>query len=239
MANLILQELVPLITAFAILLNSIGGIFGVVVIPYNPDRVEVSLGSNVISDVDEVLEYYNSAVKKTGFVLGTSSYDFSEFTLKESDTDFTSFVQDYIQGLESNSTSVFSVPGEGVLTAADVKSAKMSAEDGKTTVIIKVKDYSHGFYDNSSNNPVTNAFGYSTDVNGFFDSTGMTITDGDMEFTYTDCVISCVIDDKSGKIIYGDWDTTCSTDVENLAISVYDTELIMDFCFKMESHIDI
>ena len=71
MANLILQELVPLITAFAILLNSIGGIFGVVVIRYNPDRVEVSLGSNVISDVDEALEYYNSAGKKTGFVLGT------------------------------------------------------------------------------------------------------------------------------------------------------------------------
>ena len=64
MLNLILQRMVPMITAFVVMLNGIGSVFGVVVVPYNPERVEVSLGSNVNSDIDEVLEYYNAAVKK-------------------------------------------------------------------------------------------------------------------------------------------------------------------------------
>lgn len=240
MANLILQEFVPLITAFVIMLNSIGGIFGVVVVPYNPERVEVTLGSNVISNVDEVLECYNSAVKKTGFVLGSSSYDLSEFSFDTDNEDIKQLAEIYVQSLESSSTAVFDVPGEGIISSSDVKSAKMSVKDGKKTIIINVKDYSHEASDNKTDNPISNAYGYSTDMFSAFESNGVTISGGDMEISYTDCTISCVIDEKSGKIIYGDWDTSCLFEADNLTMNFKDTKItIGDFSFKTVSYIDV
>lgn len=239
MANLILQEIVPLITAFVVMLNSIGGIFGVVVVPYNPERVEVTLGNNVISNVDEVLDCYNSAVKKTGFVLGSSSYDLSEFSI-DADEDLEQLMEIYVQSLESSSSAVFAVPGEGVISPSDVKSAKMSVKDGKKTIIINVKDYSHEASDNKTDNPISNAYGYSTDMFSAFESNGVTISGGDMEISYTDCTISCVIDEKSGKIIYGDWDTSCLFEADNLTMNFKDTKItIGDFSFKTVSYIDV
>ena len=239
MSNVILQYLVPMITALAVCLNAIGGIFGVVVIPYNPERTEVSLGSNVTSDVDDVLEAYNNAVKKTGFVLGTYSYDFSETDFDTDNVKTNQLLKTYFDSMEATSTAVFAVPGEGKLTKSDVKSAKMSVEDGKRTVIIKVKDYSHGLEDKSNNNPIVNAFGYSTDTSSVFSATGMTINGGELEFNYTDCIISCVIDDN-GKIIYGDWDVNCITSVEDFSVSIKDYEVSMgSFDFTMAVNTDI
>ena len=244
MANLILQELVPVITAFVIFLNSIGGIFGTVVIPYNPERVEVTLGSNVETSVDKVLEHYNAAVKKTGFVLGNASYDFKEFNYETDKEEMSelmkTYLETYTETMEATSTAVFEIPGEGNISASDVKSAKMSVKDGKRTIIIKVKDYSHDLTDNSKNNPITNAFGYSTDMSGIFGSNGMPISGGNMEFTYTDCIISCIIDDNSGKIIYGDWDTTGIVETDDLTVTIGNTQVpVGDFDFELASHTDI
>lgn len=243
MANLILQRLVPIITAFVILLNSIGGIFGVVVIPYNPDRVEVSLGSNVISDVDEVLEHYNSAVKKTGFVLGSSGYEIigtPVVTIKGSDNPAIN-MDAFWQSFEENPIYVFGIPGEGKLTASDVKSAKMSVENGKRVILISVKDYKHGLKDKNTDNPYSNAYGSSTtDFEESLTSLGMTFSSGQCEFSYTNCVISCVIDDNSGKIIYGDWDSDYTFNAKDLTMKVFDTELIFEeFSYKMGYDIDI
>ena len=127
MLNLILQRMVPMITAFVVMLNGIGGVFGVVVVPYNPERVEVSLGSNVNSDIDEVLEYYNAAVKKTGFVLGKTATYYEDFDF--ADDDFGEFMQVYINELNNQTVSVFAVPGTGSLTEADVKKLKARAEE--------------------------------------------------------------------------------------------------------------
>ncbi|MBQ7121342.1 MAG: hypothetical protein IJO03_03665 [Clostridia bacterium] len=244
MANLILQELVPIITAFVIFLNSIGGIFGVVVIPYNPERTEVTLSSNVVSDVDDVLEYYNAAVKKTGFVLGNASYDILNFNYETDKEELSEFMKTYLETytetIEATSTAVFEVPGEGNISKSDVKSAKMSVKDGKRTITIKVKDYSHDLTDKSNANPITNAFGYSTDISSIFGSNGMPINSGNIEFTYTDCTISCIIDDNSGKIIYGDWDTTSIVEADNLTVTVGDTQVpVGDFNFEMASYTDI
>ena len=244
MSNLILQELVPVITAFVIFLNSIGGIFGVVVVPYNPERVEVTLGSNVETNINKVLEYYNSAVKKTGFVLGNSSYDVLEFNYKPSKNESSEFIKTYldtyIETLEETSSAIFEVPGEGIISASDVKSAKMSVKDGKRTIIIKIKDYSHNLSNNNSDNPITNSFGYSTDVGGIFDSRSISLSGGDMEFTYTDCVISCIIDDNSGKIIYGDWDTFGTVVTDGLTVTIGDSQIsIGDFDYELATHTDI
>lgn len=240
MANLILQELVPVITAFVVFLNSIGGIFGTVVVPYNPERTEVTLGSNVETDIDKVLEHYNAAVKKTGFVLGNAGYDLSDYSFESDNESLNQFMQSYIEGIEATSTAVFEVPGEGNISASDVKSAKMSVKDGKRTIIINVKDYSHDLTDKSNDNPITNAFGYSTDMSGIFSSFGTPVNGGSMEFTYTDCTISCIIDDNSGKIIYGDWDTTGIVETDNLTLTVGDTQIpVGDLSFELDSYIDI
>lgn len=238
MLNLILQRMVPMITAFVVMLNGIGGVFGVVVVPYNPERVEVSLGSNVNSDIDEVLEYYNAAVKKTGFVLGKTATYYEDFDF--ADDDFGEFMQVYINELNNQTVSVFAVPGTGSLTEADVKSAKMSSEDGKRTIIIKVKDYSHTFKDNNKNNPITNAFGYTTDLEGYFESIGVDFISGEMEFEYTDCVISCVVDENSGKIIYGDWDSTVTNVWSEVTFSFYgETFTVRNCSYTGKSCVDI
>lgn len=234
MLNIIVQEMVPLITALVVMLNSIGGIFGVTVVPYNPERVEVTLGSNVNSDVDEVLEYYNAAVKNTGFVLGKMSSDYTYVNVEN--TEAGESMQMYFAEMEKVSNFVFAVPGEGEIQKADVTSAKMSSEDGKRVVIIRIKDYMHGVADDNDNNPITNALGAETDLEDYFLLLGMT---GDFEFVYSDVVISCVIDEDSGKIIYGDWDYTCITECEDVVIDMSEDIVVGDLDFTMECHIDI
>ena len=50
MKALILQKLVPLLTTFALFLNSLGGMLGIgVIIPYNPERIEVAVSGDVIT----------------------------------------------------------------------------------------------------------------------------------------------------------------------------------------------
>lgn len=238
MFNLILQRMVPMITAFVVMLNGIGGVFGVVVVPYNPERVEVSLGSNVNGDIDEVLQYYNNAVKNTGFVLGKSSSYYTDFDFE--DAEYGEFMQMFFAEMENETTSVFAVPGIGSVTQADVKSAKMSSKDGKRTIIIEVKDYSHGLEDKNESNPITNAFGYTTDMGDYFESMGIEFTSGEIEFVYTDCVICCVVDENSGKIIYGDWDNTVTSVWSDISVTFYgDTITIGNCSYTGEYCIDI
>ncbi len=240
MANLILQKLVPLITSFVLVINSIGGLFGnSAVIPYNPERTDVVVSGTVITDKAEVLEYYNAAVKKTGFVLGTTGLEIiGTPTVKADGYEDTAISMDaYWQAMESTSTAVFKVPGEGNLTVSDIKSAKMSVNDGKRSIIINVKDYKHGLTDENTSNPMINAFGFSTDSKGILESMNMNFNK--YECTYTDCEISCVIDDN-GKIIYGDWDHTGEVKAYDITVSFMDFEYKIDeMSYKMKTVTDI
>ena len=76
MKALILQKLVPLLTTFALFLNSLGGMLGIgVIIPYNPERIEVAVSGDVITDVDKIVARYNEAVNNSGFVIASTKYD--------------------------------------------------------------------------------------------------------------------------------------------------------------------
>lgn len=231
MTNLILQRLVPLLTSFALFINSVGGLFGVsAVIPYNPERTDVVVSGDVITDIDEILDYYNAAVQKTGFVIGTSSMDV--IGTPEVETDFAEEMDasDYWEGIDGMETYIFEVPGEGDILASDVKSAKMSVADGKRAVIINIKD---------NNDSVSRAFGWTMSLEDAFEMVGLNVTIGEYKQTYTDNTISCIIDDNSGKIIYGDWDSTANTAVTDMTVSVFGEEFTMSMEYTGETHIDI
>lgn len=231
MTNLILQRLVPLLTSFALFINSVGGLFGVsAVIPYNPERTDVVVSGDVITDIDDILGYYNEAVQKTGFVIGTSSMDV--IGTPEVETDFAEEMDasDYWEGIDGMETYIFEVPGEGDILASDVKSAKMSVADGKRAVIINIKD---------NNDSVSRAFGWTMSLEDAFEMVGLNVTVGEIRQTYTDNTISCIIDDNSGKIIYGDWDSTANTAVTDVTVNVFGEEFNMSMEYTGETHIDI
>ncbi len=239
MGNLILQRLVPAITAFVVFINSVGGLFGnSAVIPYNPERTDVVVSGEVITDIEKVLDCYNEAVENTGFVLGSAKTFMAETPVLEMplDEELKSLIVTLFESMNITSSTIFEIPYEGNITVADVRDAKMSVDGDKTSIIINIKDYSHGITDENSSNPITNAFGFSTDVKASFDELGM--APEEVYFEYTDCVISCIVDD--GKIIYGDWDYICSAEINDLSMTFRDTDIRIDkMRLVMESNTDI
>lgn len=234
MINLILQRFVPLLTTIALLLNNIG--LGVV-IPYNPVRTDVVVSSDVTTDIDDVLECYNSAVKKTGFVIGTYSSDTIGTPSASVQGDNSVDMSYYWDALEDQETYIFKVPGEGGILKSDVKSAKMSVKDGKISVIIKIKDTKRS--GNGAEDAISRAYGWSYDYGDMFSSLGLTMVSGKITESHTDCTISCVIDENSGKIIYGDWDSTGKMVADDLKLSMFGVEITMDMDFTLTYHYDI
>ncbi len=239
MLNLILQELVPLLTAFALFINSIGGLFGVsAVIPYNPERTEITVSGEISTDTAEILEYYNSAVKETGFVIGTSSSEIigtPTSSTDKSDYDLTA----YWEAIEETETYIFEVPGDGNIIASDIKSAKMSVNDGKRVIILEIKDVNRT---GETDDAIARAYGWSSTLAETFSALGgsITVEGGEIKESYTDCIISCVIDEKSGKIIYGDWDATGSVNVKDITVKAFDSvEFTMNLDYTSRQYTDI
>ncbi len=243
MFNLILQNLVPLITVFAIFINSVGGLFGVsAVIPYNPDRTDVVLSGEITTDVNKVLDCYNSAVKKTGFVIGTNKINIvgtPEFTISGLDSSTSVDIDAYWDALNGSSSYIFEVPGEGKITSADVKSAKMCESDGEKIIVINIKDYKHGLTD-GENNPITNSFGFVTDMKESFSAAGIELADNcNAELSYTNATITCVVDER-GKIIYGDWDIEADFDASDFTFTMLgNTFTCEELSYTMGYSIDI
>lgn len=238
MLNLILQRFVPFLTAITMMLNTIGGFFGInTVIPYNPVRTDVVVSGDVTTDIDAVLECYNSAVKKTGFVIGEYSVDVIGTPTASVQGDSSVDMSYYWEILENEKTHIFKVPGEGGILKSDVKSAKMSAEDGKISVIIKIKDTKRS--GEGGEDAISRAYGWSSDYSDMFSSLGANMISGEITDSYTDSTISCVIDENSGKIIYGDWDSTGRMVADDLKLSMFDIEFTMDMDFTITTHYDV
>ncbi len=239
-SSLILQRLAPVITAMVVALNSLAGVFGAApVIPYNPERTDVVVSGEITTDVDEILEYYNAAVKKTNksFVIGSSYSDIigtPEVITngKPSANDY--YLEAYWSAYEETATTVYKVPGEGEVIAADVESAKMSVNDGKRYIILDIVD----FEGEDINNPSGRVYGYSVGVIEGMEDLGFTVSD--VQISYTDNTVSCIIDDDSGKIIYGDWDSTGSVVATDITMDMLDPEFKMDkIAFSMTTSIDV
>lgn len=206
-----LNRAAPLVTALALFLNSVGGLFGLApAIPYNPERTDIVISGNYEWDIEEILGYYNAAVKKTnsGLVMGTVTKEISiepKYILEGEETEK---VKEFLGTFCDSQSAIYKIPGDGEILPSDVERAKMTVEDGKRTIILHVK-----YYTVAGDNTIGRAYGIKngvterlnerpyTDVNGTFsESFGLP------ENINGYSVISCVIDDRSGKIIYGDWD---------------------------------
>lgn len=226
MKALILQKLVPLLTTFALFLNSLGGMLGIgVIIPYNPERVDVAVSGDVITDVDKIVARYNEAVNNSGFVIASTRYDKFEISNadygKQNDS-IASLMDIYIDSFTSTVTYSFEVPGNRAVLASDIKSAKMSEKDGETTIILElVNDYA----------ALARVFGWDEDESTFedaFKDTGFIVSMGDSEMSYDNITVSCIIDDN-GKIIYGDWDYDFRFSAKNIEAKISDMEMTFSF----------
>ncbi len=242
MLDFIVQTALPLITAFVMLINSIGSLFGnSAVIPYNPERTDIVISEDAVTDIEQILAVYNEAVKNTGWVLGTVNATIAEAPEFDMDggtePEFIEFINEIFEDTISASSSVLEVPGEGNLTASDVDGAKMCEKDGKIFIKIEVKDYECSLNDTNTSNPITNAFGVSTTSE--IDTFGKyVVTVGENTNKYDDCEIECII--ENGKIIYGDWDYDVEFYAEDLALSIFGSEMKYNyFSVKYEQDVDI
>lgn len=240
MLNLILQKMIPLLTTFALFINSIGGLFGVsAVIPYNPERTEIVVSGEVTTDVAEILDYYNSAVKKSGFVIGKTTSDIIGTPTMNSNGNFSVDMSAYWDAFEATETYIFEIPGDGNIIPSDVKSAKMSVNDGKRVIILEIKDIKTA---NETDGALSRAYGWTSNASEIFSSLGMEIEGGEIKESYTDNRISCVIDEKSGKIIYGDWDSTGTISMKDVNVTMKfleDYSLTISMDYTARSYIDV
>ncbi len=238
-SSLILQRLAPVITSFVVVLNSIAGVFGAApVIPYNPERTDVVVSGEISTDIDEILGYYNAAVKKTNksFVIGSTSSDIigTPEIIVDGDTSADDYMEAYWSAYEETAATIFKIPGNGEVIAADVESAKMSVKDGKRSIILDIVD----FEGEDINNPSGRVYGYSVGIAEGMNDLGFEIAN--IQASYTDNTVSCIIDDDSGKIIYGDWDSTGSVVVTDITSDMFDFEFKMDkMSFSMTTSIDV
>lgn len=231
MTNLLLQNMTPLLVAIAMIANSIGGVLGLgQLIPYNPERTDVVVSGDVSTDIDDIVEIYNAALEKTGFVIGTTSNEFVEEPVIESEieNEYTEiFMDSFIASYNDTTANIFNVPGSGI-ESSDVKSAKMSSNNGNTSIIINIKDFKGDI--NDVDHGVARAMGFvSSDI----------FEDGHVTVSYTDCVIACVINEKTGKIVYADLDYKGETKAKDIEYTLGDMVIVYDMEFTIVSHIDI
>ncbi len=175
-------------------------------------RPDFKLGDVVNSNTAQVLEIYNAAVKKTdnSSPEGVYYYEFKNLEIenKELESLFKSVFKNVFNG---EKTEWYDVPGDGTLKADDVKSAKCSTHNGKTTVIIEVKDHTDNINTNANDSSISRAMGSGGNITDIADLMApITITSGldTFEIKYTNCKIACIIDDTTGEILYGEWSYT-------------------------------
>lgn len=211
-----------IITFFMSIIMTLLSFFG---INQRPDFI---LGDEVNSDTSQVIAIYNNAVKKsdTSSPEGEYYYNFIDVTSDNKDLE-SIYKTIFRSAFNGEKTEYYDVPGEGLLKTDDVKSAKCSTKDGKTTVIIEVKDHSDTVNTNPEDNPIARAMGATVDVNNFANLLPFKIESGleSLEIKYTDCKISCIIDDSTGIILYGEWKYTITYNFGNLVMNINGTPI--------------
>lgn len=216
----IIVKLISTMVSFVMMLLSLFGI-GV------DQRPEFVLGENVNSNAQEVLAVYNAAVIKTDedAPLVETKMVLDDLSMGSGSGETISFAKPVIKDiLEDTVFEAYDIPGEGLITADDVISAKSSSENGRTTVIIEVKDQVDGIEADAYNGgPVSRAVGTFGNMEAVFGELGAEFVSGGetIKFTYTDCTVSCIIDEATGEIIYGEWDY-------DICMSIGSAEFSMD-----------
>lgn len=201
-------------------------------------RPEFVLGENVNSNAVQVLEVYNNAVIKTDedAPLVTTTMSLEDLVMDGMNAGTVTMLKSMMNDmLAEEAFEDYDIPGKGELTADDVVSAKMSTEEGLTTVIIKVKEQIDDGYGNAKGSaPVSRAMSTLGNVAGIMEETDFISGGENLEITYTDCTLACIIDDATGMILYGEWYYNVTLEMDGLVINAGESPLeISDVSYTM------
>lgn len=191
---------------------------------------EFVLGENVNSNVAQVLEVYNDAVIETDkdAPLVETLMSLEELSMSGNMSSTITMMKPVINDLLSDiAFEDKDIPGKGQLKADDVISAKMSTDEGKTTVIIEVKGQTDDAYGDAENGgPVSRAMGTAGDLAKIFEEIGYISSGLDsIEIQYTDCKIACIIDETTGEIIRGEWYYNMTMEMDEVTLNFGETPL--------------
>ncbi len=219
---MIFSKIMSLFLSFIMALLNIFGLGG-------EKRPEFVLGENVNSNVTQVLEVYNAAVTKTDkdAPLVKTVMSLEELIMDGMSGSTVTMLKPMMNDmLAEEAYEDCDIPGEGELKADDVVSAKMSTEEGLTTVIIEVKDQTNDVYGNAKDGEsVSRAMGTAGDVAQYLEETGLFSGVENIEITYTDCTLACIIDDATGEILYGEWYYNMTMVMDGLVINAGESPL--------------
>lgn len=219
----IISKIISLIVSVVMAILNIFGLGG-------EKRPEFVLGENVNSNVAQVLEVYNNAVIETDkdapLVKNTMSL---EDIKMGSGTSAISFAKPMLKDmLEDEVYEYYDIPGKGELKADDVISAKMSTKEGLTTVIIEVKGQTNDAYGNAKDGEsVSRAMGTVGNIAQYIEETGIISGYENIEITYTDCTLACIIDDATGEILYGEWFYNMTMNMDGVIINIGESPIEM------------
>lgn len=220
----IFSKIISLIVSVVMAILNLFGIGG-------EKRPEFVLGENVNSNVAQVLEVYNNAVIETDKDAPSVKNTMSLEDIKMgSGTSAISFAKPMLKDmLEDEVYEYYDIPGKGELKADDVISAKMSTdEEGLTTVIIEVKSQTDDAYaDGENGGPVSRAMGTAGNFAAIFEETGIITGFENVEITYTDCKIACIIDDATDEILYGEWFYNMTMNMDGVIINIGESPIEM------------
>lgn len=193
------------------------------------------LGENVNSNAAQVLEIYNAAVIKTDedAPLVESKMELDKLSVGGATGATVAMIaRPLINDILSETVfEDYDIPGEGLLTVDDVISAKSSTENGKTTVIIEVKDQADDFSSDAyTAGPVSRAMGTLGDIEGALKELGSAFSNGEdtVALTYTNCKVACMIDDATGEIIAGEWTYDVCLTIGYAEIAIEDVEIVIE-----------
>ena len=214
-----------IVSFFISIMMAILNIFGI----GGEKRPEFVLGENVNSNAVQVLEVYNNAVIKTDkdAPLVTTTMSLEDLVMDGMSGSTVIMMKPMLNDmLAEEAFEDYDIPGEGELKADDVVSAKMSTKEGLTTVIIEVKDQTDDGYGNAQGEePVSRAMGTLENVSGLLEESGIFSGVENLEITYTDCTLACIIDDATGEILYGEWYYNITVSMDGLVINLGESPL--------------
>ncbi len=222
----IISKIISLIVSVVMAILNIFGLGG-------EKRPEFVLGENVNSNVAQVLEVYNNAVIETDkdAPVVKSGMSLVDMSLGADKSEFTAMMKPIVNDmLKENVYKDNDIPGKGELKADDVISAKMSTdEEGLTTVIIEVKGQTNDAYGNAKDGEsVSRAMGTAGNIADVIEESGIISGFENIEITYSDCRVACIIDDSTDEILYGEWYHVMSMDMSGLSINIGESPVVME-----------
>ncbi len=208
-----------IISVFTSIIMMILNFMGIATQPADPyariETPEYYLGECKNSDVESVVELYNSAFLKTVYDHEVPDGEQQIKLLKEIEGDGTignvikAATPAIDRALERNNYKTDWLPGSGTIKAEDVDFAYFhQTEDGRAFVAIYLKEQTDGPDGNHTNGgPVSRGIGTLGNVEHAMQELGATIVEGreTIKLEYTNAYIICELDPDTGKILLGTW----------------------------------